>query len=332
MLNLRRYAWGNDRPRICRGLFASAMFFVSIHLIGVALAESRPECIKNSNERRGTFISSAPCGAYGSVVSRQKVGEDVLVQYMIHTPNRSPKGLVVLFAGGNGNTGIVGDPNTGDVLSAGNNFLVRSAQLFAKHRYLAVTIDRPLVGPGQTPEFSTNQEYDQYRVSADHGIDIAAVVTAVNVDDLPVFLAGTSRGAISAVAQHRLGLGIIGILLSSPVTSQGGNPANLFVGHPDATTYPNLQPGFVIVPAHVLAHELDACVVSTPADSEALHNKFVNLVIDSKLNQVTGGFDLTDNVTITACDAKTHHGFLGIENKAVEKITKRMNKILNASN
>jgi hypothetical protein len=217
--------------------------------------------------------------------------------------------LVVLFAGGNGDTQITGDPNTGEVTHAGNNFLVRSAQLFAKHRYLAVTIDRPLVGPSQTPEFSTNQEYDQYRVSAAHGIDIAAVVTAVNVDDLPVFLAGTSRGAISAVAQHRLGLGIIGVLLLSPVTSQGGNPANLFIGHPDSTTYQSLQPEFVTVPAHVLAHELDACGVSTPADSEVLHNEFVNLGIDSKVHQVTGGFDLAGTPGMTNATRRPTIGF-----------------------
>ena len=72
--------------------------------------------------------------------------------------------------------------------------------------------------------------------------------------------------------------------------------------------------------------------MSTPADSEALHNEFVSVGIDSKFHQVTGAFDLTDNVTITACDAKTHHGYLGIENKAVRKIKTRMNKILNASN
>jgi len=106
------------------------MAALTIQLGGVAFAESRPECIKNSNQRRGTFISSAPCGAYGFVVTRQNAGQDVLVQYMVHTPNRIPKGLVVLFTGGNGNTGIVGDPNTGQVLTAGNNFLVRSAQLY----------------------------------------------------------------------------------------------------------------------------------------------------------------------------------------------------------
>jgi hypothetical protein len=69
------------KANIGRGFLAAALIVVSISLIGVARAESRPECVKNSNQNRGTFISSAPCGAYGFVVSRQKAGEDVLVQY-----------------------------------------------------------------------------------------------------------------------------------------------------------------------------------------------------------------------------------------------------------
>jgi len=32
----------------------------------------------------------------------------------------------------------------------------------------------------------------------------------------------------------------------------------------------------------------------------------------------------------TACDAGTHHGFLGVENKVVKKIRKRMDQILKA--
>jgi hypothetical protein len=202
---------------------------------------------------------------------------------------------------------------------------VRSAQLFATDKYLAVTINRPLVGPGLDPEFLTNPEFDQYRASADHGADIAAVIAAVNTDNLAIFFAGTSRGALSAVAQHQLNAGIVGILLSSPVTSGGG--PSLFVGHPD---YPNLQPEFVTVPVHVLAHELDGCPVSTPENSEALHDEFVSLEIDSEFDELSGGFDLTGTGGITECDAKTHHGFLGIENRAVKKITKRMDGILKA--
>ncbi len=294
--------------------------------VGISYATNKPECIKDSKKKTGFIISSAPCGTYGIVTTRTKDAQDVVVQYMVHRPAGVPKALVVLFAGGNGDTGIEGDPATGEVTKAGNNFLVRSAQLFAKNRYLAVTIDRPLVGPTLTPEFPTNIEFDQYRISAEHGTDIGAVISEVNTEDLPVFLAGTSRGALSAVAQHKLDLGIVGILLASPETSSGG-PGTLYIGRPN---YPNLQPEFVTVFAHVLAHELDGCFVSTPENSEKLHHDFINAGVDSRFDEITGGFDLTGTDNITACDAKTHHGFLGVENKAVKKITKRMDQILKA--
>jgi len=45
-----------------------------------------------------------------------------------------------------------------------------------------------------------------------------------------VFLVGTSRGAISAVANNVIATGIS---ISSPVTKDGGNASLLYVGRPD---------------------------------------------------------------------------------------------------
>jgi hypothetical protein len=290
-------------------------------LVGLSYAANKPECIKDSDKKTGFIITSAPCGIYGTVPTR----DDITVQCMVHKPEGLQKGLVVLFAGGNGDTGIAGDPATGKVTAAGNNFLVRSAQLFAKQHYLAVTIDRPLVGTNLTPEFETPVQYDRYRVSTDHGADIKAVVSEVNKENLPVFLAGISRGALSAVAQNRLPIGIVGILLSSPTTSDPYLEFNnLYIGHPD---YENLQPTFVDVPLHVLAHALDGCEESSPEDSEALHNDFVIAGVNSRFDELTGGFKLIED----PCLAKTYHGFLGIENEAVKKITDRMDQILKAT-
>jgi len=297
-------------------------------LPGFSFALNRPECIADSNERSGFMMTSAPCGTYGVVKTREKEGQDVVVQYMVHLPEGVRNGLVVLFAGGNGNTGIVGDPVTGKVIKAGNNFLVRSAQLFSRHHYLAVTIDRPLVRvTGElVPEFPGNpSQFDRHRISPEHGNDIAAVIKKVKTKkDLPVFLAGTSRGALSAVAQHLLDVGIVGILLSSPVTSPGSFES-LYIGHP---SYPNLQPRFVTVPVHVLAHKLDGCYISTPPDSAMLHAEFMKAGVDSRFDEVTGGFNLAGRGSITPCDARTYHGFLGMENSAVKKITNRMDRIL----
>ena len=294
-------------------------------LVGYSYAANKLACIEDSDASTGFIITSAPCGFYGTVTPRK----NITVRYMVHKPQGLQKGLVVLFAGGNGDTGIEGNPKTGKVTATGNNFLVRSAQLFAKHHYLAVTIDRPLklVGTGLTPEFETPVQFDRYRVSIDHGTDIKAVISKVNRERLPVFLAGVSRGALSAVAQHKLHVGIMGILLSSPTTSDPYSEFdNLYIGCTDYPECENLQPEFVDVPVHVLAHAMDGCEESKPEDSEILHNDFIHAGVNSRFDEVTGGFELSED----PCQAKTYHGFLGIENEAVKKITDRMDRILKA--
>lgn len=294
-------------------------FFTIAYAVTPAFAVSLAECITNSQDANN-IIRSAPCGIYGIVNTRQEnaVGAtlDVTVQYMVHVPVGEPKAVVMLFAGGNGDTGIQGNDATGEVTHAGNNFLVRSAQLFSEDGFLAVTIDRPSTTVGLS-----NADFDLYRVSPRHAHDIAAVLSEVNAlfgtAQLDLFLAGTSRGAISVVAQNMLG---IGSMLSSAVTSPSGN--NLWVG--STSTQPRLVPEFVDVPAQVLAHEGDGCFVSTPANSAILHSDLIDAGASSVFNQLNGGFIVDPD----PCQAKTLHGFLGIENAAVDTITDRMNGIL----
>lgn len=300
---------------ICFGLVLSVLTAA-----GAGRAVSLPECTANSQDANN-IINSAPCGIYGIINTRQENSAgntlDVSVQYMVHAPMGAPKAVLMLFAGGVGATGIIPD-GLGGVAQVGNNFLVRSAQLFAEDGFLTVTIDRP----SSTVGFS-NAAFDQYRVSSAHAQDIATILRRVNAHygtgHLNVFLAGTSRGAISVTAQNMLG---IGSMLSSPVTSQGGSPQNLWVGA--NSPHPRLVPNFVTVPVHVLAHNQDGCFVSTPADSTTLHNDFLTAGVPSVLSGVSGGFELDPDL----CNALTFHGFLGIEESAVETITKRMTQIL----
>lgn len=294
----------------------AAVIFVIGSAVRPAFAVSLPECITNSQDANN-IIRSAPCGIYGVVNSRQTLGAtgttlDISVDYMVHLPAGAAKALVMLFSGGSGNAGIVGDDTTHVVSQAGNNFLVRSAQLFAEEGYLAVTIDRPEPGPSDS--------YDQYRVSPRHANDIVAVLLEVSelydAGRLNLFLAGTSRGALSVVAQNNLG---VGSLLSSPVNSTNGG---LWVGA-DAP-HPRLLPSFVSVPVHVLAHAHDGCSVSTAANSKKLQDDFHTAGVQAFFNSVDGGFE----VDVDPCEAKAFHGFLGIERTAVKKISDRMDYFL----
>ena len=300
---------------------------------GIAEAVSDQICTKDSDPSPFVRIDSASCGVYKELIGHRTAdtGEPILLRYMVHTPKHAAKGVVVLIAGGLLQTGIVGDPATGVVTQAGQNFLVRSAQLFAEDGYIAITIHRPVkVMDPLTAEFpdvgSGAFQWDHYRVvSAKHAYDIVRIVTLENSANLPLFLAGTSRGSLSIVSNNMLGNGI---LISSPVTigaEVGGCPPDptcgLFVNH----LYYRLQPAFVTVPAHVLAHEADACAGTSPTNALALHNAFVTAGIDSRYDAVQGGFPLPGE---SACDALHFHGFLGQENKAVKSHTKRMGDIL----
>jgi hypothetical protein len=285
-----------------------------------ALAVSLPECITNSQDGNN-IIQSASCGLYGVVNSRQTSSGtgttlDITVEYMVHLPSGAPKAIVMLFTGSSGNAGIVGDDTTHVVSQSGSNFLVRSAQLFAEEGYLTVTIDRPEPVPSDT--------YDQYRVSPRHANDIVAVLLEVNelyqASQLDLFLAGTSRGALSVVAQNNLG---VGSLLSSPVNSVN---TGLWVGAD--SPHPRLLPSFAVVPVHVLAHAQDDCSVSTAANSKKLHNDFQEAGVQAFFNSVDGGFE----IDVDPCEAKAFHGFLGIERTAVKKITDRMDYFLKKKN
>src|SRR5262249_8549693 len=143
-----------------------------------------------------------------------------------------------------------------------------------------------------------------------------------NTRNLPVFLAGTSRGAISAVGASLIASGIS---LSSPVTNNSNDPAQFYVGDP---AVPNLQTSSVQRPSHVLWNTLYLCPVSPPSGSQSAATAF-----GASFDAVTGGVEVTASPTdpndpsflpassIGPCQAFDYHGFFGIENTGVDAIT-----------
>lgn len=154
--------------------------------------------------------------------------------------------------------------------------------------------------------------YDRYRASSRHAVDVASVVQKASPPkkNLPIFLVGTSRGALSAVALHQLGAGIA---LPSPVVSG----PTLYVDYPDDVTYPQLQPENVTTPALVLSNPNDACAVSQPVPVAAMAAKLAG----SPTQLVTAVADTFQPPAEPPCEARSHHGFLGDETAAVAAIT-----------
>lgn len=267
------------------------------------------ECLNTADDSQATanptvfnLIDSAANGSptYHTFSGpRQSLSAGIpTLDYMVHEPVGTPKNtLLVLIAGGQLNAGITGTGDGSSVLTAGSNFLVRSAHLFAMQGYRVLTIDRPLdYSDFLDPPASTDgYALDGYRTAVHHAVDLSAMINRVNTSHQPVILVGTSRGAISAVAQHSLAAAIA---ISSPVTSgSNGDP----VSRDDASLVPS--------PAHVLWHINDGCSVTSPTDSKLLEIVFP----DGKGTAVKGGFEPGTDL----CGPESHHGFLGIESCAV---------------
>jgi hypothetical protein len=140
-----------------------------------------------------------------------------------------------------------------------------------------------------------------------HAVDISSIIAEVNqTDNLPVFVSGTSRGAISAIAFEKL---FAGISLSAPVTIGSGVPV----------TSSNFNFDSLVKHAHVSWHANDGCSVSTPAGSENLTSELLSSGVFTTGRAISGGFD--NPFEPSSCQARRLHGFFGIESCVVNTTT-----------
>jgi hypothetical protein len=287
-----------------------------------ALDACRAPGTVNLDGTLGTIGKANPCAFYATQATRKDAsGNQIGIDYFSNrlSTNGPAKALVVLIGGGNLDMGLTGFPSGLADPSGGTNFLVRSAQLIADAGYATIAIDRPL-DLAQSTAADAVAAADAYRASVRHAVDILEILKHANSDNLPVFLAGTSRGAISVVAQNRIA---VGVELSSPVTTDS-NPAHLYVGRADVA---NMLPGFVTRPAHVLWEQDDACLLSQPASSLALKDALVaRTSATTDFDVVAGSFHInTANASGTIvpdpCGPFANHGYLGKELDATANIT-----------
>jgi hypothetical protein len=189
--------------------------------------------------------------------------------------------------------------------------------------------------PDGTPCGGTLECYSLYRLTERHAVDIAAVVKQENPLNKHVFLVGTSRGALSAIAQNLIG---VGSMISSPVTLAPITSTTAAIPSPcDANHTPyvgdcysvELQPASVEVPVQIIEHAQDTCFVSPPSQAATVASDFTSAGVTVFSSQMNGGFELIGG---DPCEAQSHHGYLGIETKTVQRITKRMTAIRHTIN
>jgi len=219
-------------------------------------------------------------------------------QRFLYIATPSAVANVILFAGGHGKIKLSGDGD-GVRVKSGNNFLVRSRQLFADQGLNVAVVDAP------SDQQDRNGMYG-FRTSSEHVTDIDAVIAALRERaKLPVWLIGTSRGTESAAhlainsQQHPDGL----VLTSS-----------MSVENKKGFAVTEMKLKKIRIPTLVVAHKNDGCSVTPPEGAEVIRAALKNA---TKVEVVyfEGGREEGN-----PCKAKSHHGFLGIEGEVVARI------------
>jgi hypothetical protein len=224
------------------------------------------------------------------------------------------KATLLLFVGGSGRIGA-GDGQIG-VSSA--NYLLRTRRHFAAAGPFNVAVMDAASDFLALPTGLRHQ-----RLTAEYLEDMERVVADLRVrfPGLPVYAMGTSRGSIGAAflaaSLSPAEGGPDGLVLTSSVTRPSGGG-----------DYISLETPFTIdlaaigVPSLVVAHEEDGCVVTPPEDAEPLRDLLAQSAPEAKLKTVSGGLPPLS----TVCQALSEHGFFGVEQKSVDKISKWIDK------
>ncbi|GAB6968471.1 hypothetical protein JCM25156A_25090 [Komagataeibacter kakiaceti JCM 25156] len=240
--------------------------------------ESTPASVDpGMNER----VMNIPSGAGGSV------------RGIFCSPVR-PRATLIMFPGGSGDIGLGQDGH----IRHGDNFVVRTRGAWNRRGY-AVLI----------PDTTGHVDLRGRRGSATYARLVGDMIAFVRRQGSgPVFLLGTSQGAIAAVngAAHAASGALAGVVLAEAVSVMGGSGETVFSAGPQAVRAPVL----------VVANRDDRCNVAPPHYAGRIAAAMTG---SRKVNvlMVAGGTKRSDR----NCGSLTPHGYFGIENGVIAQIS-----------
>lgn len=215
-----------------------------------------------------------------------------------------PVASVILFAGGHGALGL---KTTSSMQWGAGNFLVRTRDKFAAHNLIVAVVDAPSDHKGGMSAI--------FRMSKAHADDISAVAAYLKAQaPVPVWLVGTSMGTFSAAGGAIAAKGIDGLVLTSTIT-RAKPEWKIAKSHSDGVASMRLPD--IAVPTLVVSHQKDGCDITPAADAQKLRNRLTKA---GKVEVVL--LDGGAPPQSAPCQAKSQHGFLGIEDKAVDAIAR----------
>jgi pimeloyl-ACP methyl ester carboxylesterase len=237
----------------------------------------------------GLCLGLTPSWASESLVTvPTRDGQKIAYWWM---PQEGATATVILLSGGSGGIGFRdGEPSS-------NNFLIRSRELFRSEGLNVALLGNP----------SDMRDMDDvWRTSEAHRTDVHNVMTDIRArSTAPMWLVGTSRGTVSATAlalalQDQLS----GVVLTASITSQS-----------EAAAVPRQAIGQLRLPVLIYHHRQDACRVTPAREADNIFRGLAQAKV-KKLMVVDGGHNPTGN----PCQALHWHGFIGMEELAVQDI------------
>ena len=260
---------------------------------------------QNALIRRNYFMALFYCMLMiysGLAVGAEKVVDlparpGVIQRVLVISPDH-PRASVILFAGGHGGLQITPD---GNITWGKKNFLVRTRQMFADQGMIVAVVDAP-------SDRQDSPYLSGFRETPEHVTDIKAVIAWLRQQaKIPVWLVGTSRGTQSAAyaATQLSGQdGPDGLVLTSTILT-------------DKKTVPVSEMALadLHIPVLVVHHDQDGCHACPPY----LLSKFMGMLTSATrkdLIRVSGGDNWGD-----PCEAMAYHGFNGLEQNIVTRIT-----------
>ncbi len=265
----------------------------------VILALALGACVGGREKLSGAGILNTPLASINVVSAKPSVKvHDVanrgLSVRVVIEKSEPAVGVVILFAGGKGPTHI---SNQGDIGQMAGNFLVRSRHLFRRHGLTTVVFDSPS---------DATEDLRQIHDGAAFAGDVGAVIQHLRRHfGLPIWIVGTSSGTVAvANAASRFGKNAPdGVVFTS----------SLFDGNRTAGVF-DLPLENIQIPSLIVHHRRDSCAYTGPSRVPEFKARLTGAKI-AKVMWFDGGSSRGD-----ACQARSHHGYNGIEEMVVTGI------------
>ena len=246
----------------------------------------------------GGLVLSPPATA--AEVLQVKTASGAKMRALLTGNPKTAKANLILLTGGNGVLKISGK---GEIKKPTKNFLVRTRQLFANAGFLTAVVDAPLDRRTSTGLLGG------FRASTKHADDLSKVVKKLSaLNAKPVIIIGTSRGTVSAanVAARDMSGNIKAAVLTSSMVRPNKK----------GKIITDLPLNAIKVPVLFVHNKGDTCKMTLLSGVKPVVKKLKKNSVKAELIVVSSkkkkGRD---------CGPNSPHGFLGLEQLVVNKIS-----------